>query len=91
MLVYFAAMHARSGSTVCLQNYRSMPHVFVMFEQHPSTRTCYAEMSKFVKDVVDGKKISTKMEIVNGRGVIEEKTADLVTYPLELSKSMVDL
>ena len=71
-----------------LQNYRSMPHVFLMFEMHPSTKTCYTEMIRFVKEVTSGKDIDTRMEIVNGKGEIET-TVDLTNYPIDVSKTQV--
>jgi hypothetical protein len=41
-------------------------------------------------DVIGGEKVATRMEIVNGRGVIEsEKTVDLVKYPIELQEKEV--
>ena len=73
-----------------VQNYKSMPHVFILFDSHPSTRTCYEEIARFVLDVIGGKKITTRMEIVNGRGMIEsEKTVDLMTYPFEMQEKEV--
>ena len=47
-----------------------------MFEMHPSTKTCYTEMIRFVKEVTSGKDIDTRMEIVNGKGEIETTTVD---------------
>jgi hypothetical protein len=81
-------MHAQSGGKVHLQNYRSMPHVFIIFP-HPSTQTCYSEMAKFIKGVTNGNEVRTRMEIVNGRGKIEEKVVDLLSYPIEQSKPQV--
>jgi hypothetical protein len=67
-----------------------MPHVFLLFDSHPSTRTCYEQIARFVLDVIGGEKVATRMEIVNGRGVIEsEKTVDLVKYPIELQEKEV--
>ena len=67
--VYFAATHAKNGGTVHLQYYKSMPHVIVILERHPSTETCYQSLAAFANDVVAGK-VETKMERVDGRGVI---------------------
>ena len=72
-----------------VQNYKSMPHVFLVFESHPSTKTCYEQVAKFVLDVISGKEIPTRMEIVNGQGIIEEETVDLVNYPLEMHEKEV--
>jgi hypothetical protein len=88
MVVYFAANHAKNGGVVHLQNFRSMPHVFVIFP-HPSTQTCYSEMARFIVDVTSGKEIETKMEIVDGKGEVEEKAMDLASYPIELPKPQV--
>ena len=82
-------MYANSGGKVFVQKYQSMPHVFLLFESHPSTKTCYEQIAKFAMDVIQGKEIETRMEIVDGRGVIEEETLDLTTYPIEMDEMMV--
>jgi hypothetical protein len=84
--VYFAAAHAAKGGKVRLQKYLSMPHVFMIFEKHPSTATCYQEMAKFVKAATSGQNIETKMEIINGKGMLEKH---LNFEPPTLSKSQV--
>jgi hypothetical protein len=93
ILVYFAALYAQRGGNVFVQNYKSMPHVFLLFDSHPSTRTCYEQIAKFVLDVIGhgGKTITTRMEIINGRGIIEsEKTVDQMTYyPFEMEEKEV--
>jgi hypothetical protein len=66
-----------------------MPHAFVMFEKHPSTETCYKELAKFAKDVTSGRNVETRMEIVNGKGVIQDQPLDVETYPIAISKPEV--
>jgi hypothetical protein len=73
-------MYAKSGGKVFVQKYQSMPHVFLLFDTHPSTKTCYEQIAKFAMDVIAGKKIETRMEIIDGRGAIEEATVDLTSY-----------
>jgi hypothetical protein len=90
MLVYFAANHMKSGP-VHFQNYLSMPHVFVIFEKHPSTETCYRELGKFAMAVTTGQNLETRMEIVNGKGKIEQQPLNLQDYPISFSKSEVML
>lgn len=68
-VVYFAATHAKNGGTVHLQHYKSMPHVFVIFENHPSTETCYKSLANFANAVVKGEKMETKLEKVDGKGI----------------------
>ena len=72
-----------------VQKYQSMPHVFLLFESHPSTKTCYEQIAKFAVDVTDGKGIETRMEIVDGRGVIEGATVELTTYQIKMDEMMV--
>ena len=79
----------KNGGTVHLQNYRSMPHVFVIFEKHPSTETCYNELGKFAKAVTSGQEIKSKLEVVNGKGVIEPQPLNLENYPISFSKAEV--
>lgn len=88
--VYFASKHADSGGIVHLQCYLSMPHAFVLFEKHPCTIKCYEELAKFVEKIITGKKIDSRMEIVNGKGVIAG-ALDLEKYPVAFSKSEVNL
>jgi hypothetical protein len=66
-----------------------MPHVFLLFESHPSTKTCYEQIAKFAVDVIEGKGIETRMEIVDGRGVIEGATVELTTYQIKMDEMMV--
>jgi len=74
---------------VFVQKYQSMPHVFLLFESHPSTKTCYEQIAKFAVDVIEGKGIETRMEIVDGRGVIEGATVELTTYQIKMDEMMV--
>lgn len=69
-----------------IQNYKSMPHVFLLFEAHPSTKTCYEQITRFVLAVIGDKEIATRMEIVNGLGRVEEETVDLVGYTVEMEE-----
>jgi len=78
--VYFAAAHAKGGGKIRIQNYMSMPHVFMIFEKHPSTATCYQEMAKFVKAVTSGQDIETRMEKINGKGIIESHPVDMESH-----------
>jgi hypothetical protein len=97
--VYFARTWAKSGGTVHLQYYKSMPHTFVMFERHPSTETCYQSLAAFANGCVAGK-VETKMERIDGRGVISgafdakgfpEYSKDEVCIPFRFcSKGQVD-
>jgi hypothetical protein len=57
-----------------------------MFERHPSTETCYQSLAAFANDVVAGK-AETKMERIDGRGVISG-AFDPKGFP-EYSKSEV--
>jgi hypothetical protein len=57
-----------------------------MFERHPSTQTCYQSLAAFANDVVAGK-VETKMERIDGRGVISG-SFDPKGFP-EYSKSEV--
>ncbi len=64
-----------------MQNYIAMPHVFQIFQKHPSTNTSFREYAKFITDVTGAKTIETRMNIVNGKGIIEEYPLDLDKYP----------
>jgi hypothetical protein len=86
--VYFARTWAKSGGTVYLQYYKSMPHTFVMFERHPSTETCYQSLAAFANECMTGK-VETKMERIDGRGVISG-TFDPKGFP-EYSKNEVHM
>lgn len=68
-----------------------MPHAWVMFEKHPSTNTCYQELAKFAKAVCAGVGIETRMDIVNGKGQIEQSPLDPKRYPVGFSKSEVQI
>jgi hypothetical protein len=46
-------------------------------------------MVRFIKDVTNGREVRTGMEIVDGRGKIEEKVVDLLSDSIELSKPQV--
>lgn len=72
-----------------LQNYLAMPHVFQMFQKHPSTWTCFREYGKFIKDVTSGKPIETEMQIVNGKGIIEDTPLKFESYKISFSKEEV--
>ena len=78
----------KNGGTVHLQKYQSMPHVFVIFEKHPSTETCYRSLATFTKAVTAGQNVETRLEIVNGKGIIQGPI-DLEKYPIEVSKLQV--
>ena len=73
-----------------LQKYRSMPHVFVIFENHPSTETCYNELGKFTKSVTTGREMKSRLEVVNGKGIIEDQPLNPENYPISVSKAEVD-
>jgi hypothetical protein len=75
----------KNGGKVHFQNYLSMPHVFVIFEKHPSTERCYRELGKFTKAVTSGKDIETSMEVVNGKGEIEGPL-NIGNFPITFSK-----
>lgn len=66
-----------------------MPHVFLLFENHPCTKRAYSELAKFIKDVTSGKTIESRMEVVNGKGIREEQPLDLERFPIMFSKSQV--
>jgi len=80
--------HAGAGGIVRLQSYLSMPHAFVLFENHPCTIKCYEELAKFIENVTTGKKIDSCLEIVSGKGVIVGPL-DVEKYPVAFSKSQV--
>lgn len=88
-IVYFASRHADNGNVVQLQNYIGLPHVFVVFEKHPSTETCYNELAKFITSVTHGEKVETRMQVVNGKGKLVEKPLDFNEYPIDFSKEEV--
>jgi acetyl esterase/lipase len=90
MIVYFASKLAKNGGRVRLQNYIAMPHVFQIFQKHPSTHTSFREYAKFITEVTSGKPIESQMSIVNGKGVIEEQPLNLEQYPTSYSKKEVD-
>ena len=72
-----------------LQNYKSMPHVFPMFPKHPSTNTCYKEWARFINEVTSGEKIETALQMVNGKGIIENTPLDLERYHVGFTKEQV--
>jgi hypothetical protein len=76
---------------VRLQNYKSMPHVFQIFQKHPSTETCFREYARFIKDVTDtgGNGIETELRYVNGKGQVEETALDLEKYNVGFTKEEV--
>jgi hypothetical protein len=78
-----------NGGHVRLQNYLAMPHVFQIFEKHPSTHTVYLEYARFIKEVTNGKIIETEMRIVNGKGMIQDGPLDLKQYPVTFTKEEV--
>src|SRR5579859_6427601 len=89
VLVYFVRNFVKGGGKVRLQNYKSMPHVFQIFQKHPSTETCFREYSRFIKDVTSEKGIETEMRYVNGRGRIEESELDLEKFNVGFTKEEV--
>ena len=66
-----------------------MPHVFQIFEKHPSTYTVFREYARFIKEVTGGKIIETEMKIVDGKGIIQEDPLDLEQYPVLFTKDEV--
>jgi hypothetical protein len=88
--VYFAVRLAESGSgnVVHLQNYKSMPHVFILFEKLKATATAYETTTTFVGEVSSGKAMETKLEVVNGKGVVEGRL-DSGKYPIQVTKEEV--
>ena len=89
MIVYFASKLAKNGGRVRLQNYIGMPHVFQVFQKHPSTHASFREYAKFITEVTSGKPIETQMSFVNGKGVIEERSLNLEEYPTSYTKDEV--
>jgi hypothetical protein len=80
--VHYAVNHVNNGGKVWFQNYLYMPHVFMCFPKHPSTETCYKQITKFIKEVTSGGEIENRMEVVNGKGIIEELSPkSLKTFP----------
>lgn len=86
IIVYFASKFAKNGGHVRLQNYLAMPHVFQVFEKHPSARTSFREFTNFVQEVTSGKIIDTQMNAVNGKGIFEDEPLDLDQYPITFTK-----
>jgi hypothetical protein len=66
-----------------------MPHVFQIFQKHPSTETCFREYARFIKDVTSGKGIETEMRYVDGKGGIEESELDLEKFGVGFTKEEV--
>lgn len=81
--------YAKTGGKIRLQIYRSMPHTFVLFEKHPSTQKCYVELAKFAKDIITNQPIETGMEMINGKGIIEDQPLSLGSYPIAITKAEV--
>ena len=90
IIVYFASKFAKNGGHVRLQNYIAMPHVFQIFQKHPSTHASFREYAKFIKEVTSGKAIESEMRIVSGKGVIEEQPLNFGQYPTSYTKEQVD-
>ena len=65
-----------------------MPHVFLMFESHPSAKTCYREAVEFINKVTMGQTLNTRMMLINGRGNVKGNL-DLKEYPVYYSKEEV--
>ena len=89
MTVYFGAQFAKNGGNVRLQNYLAMPHVFQMFQKHPSTKTSFREYAKFITEVTNGKPIKTEAQIVNGKGIIEDAPLSFESYQISFTKDEV--
>ena len=89
ILVYFGGNHAKNDGMVRLQLYQSMPHVFPVFENHPSAKTCFAELAKFVKEVTAGEICEARFEVIDGKGHIEKQILDLDKYSINFSKAEV--
>jgi hypothetical protein len=74
---------------VRLQNYVSMPHAFTIFAEHSSSKAFYRECAKFIQDVTGGAELKTHMEIVNGKGIVEQNPLDPEQYFLAFTKEDV--
>ena len=66
-----------------------MPHVFLQFKSHPSTKACFEEYAKFILDVTSGKSIETRFEMVDGKGVIEAEPLNTENYSIPYTKEEV--
>jgi len=87
--VYFAYQFAQNGGKVRLQSYLAMPHIFPMFQKHPSTKTCFRQYAKFIREVTSGESIETEMQIVNGKGIIEAAPLEFESYQISFTKEEV--
>jgi hypothetical protein len=85
--VYFGTRLAESGACVHLQNYKSMPHVFIVFERLPSAEMGYSTTSVFVRKVTRGEQLDTTLEVVHGKFV--EGVLDPGNYPIQFTKEEV--
>lgn len=88
-VVYFAHKLVQHGGKVHLQNYKSMPHVFQIFQHHAATKTCFQEYAKFIKDVTSGQGIESRFEMVDGKGKIQEEPLDLNQYEISFTRAEV--
>jgi hypothetical protein len=66
-----------------------MPHAFILFEKHPSTQRCHVELAKFAMEVTTNQPIETHMEMINGKGITEDKPLSLESYPIAFTKAEV--
>jgi len=74
---------------VQLQVYESMPHVFLLFEGHPCSRTAFNEIAKFIRMATSQKRMDTQFQFVQGNGIIQETPLKLDVFPTTYSKSEV--
>ena len=89
MVVYFAVKHAESGQVMQLQVYESMPHVFLLFEEHPCSITCFKEISRFIHAATGGEIMETRLQFVNGKGVVQERPLPVESFPTTYTKMEV--
>lgn len=85
--VYFGTRLAESGVCVHLQNYKSMPHVFIAFERLPAAEMGYSTTSVFVRKVTTGEQLGTTLEVVRGKHV--QGVLDPGNYPIQFTKEEV--
>jgi hypothetical protein len=87
MEVYFGTRLAEGGACVHLQNYKSMPHVFIVFERLAAAEMGYSTTSVFVRKVTRGEHLETTLEVVRGKYV--EGVLDPGNYPIQFTKEEV--
>ena len=72
-----------------LQVYKSMPHVFFLFEEHPCSKTGYSELAKFINAATSDKCMETQLQLVNAKGVVTESPLRSEDYPVSYTKTEV--